>query len=116
ERIVDALQAHAQQPLDIEELRSAAGGVPQRKAQIAAKWLTDAGALVRQPDGRLMLQDATEGHAAAKRAAAHYHQRAAQDQATLEAMVLYARSGTCRWRRILDHFGDSPVWQRCQHC
>jgi ATP-dependent DNA helicase RecQ len=31
-------------------------------------------------------------------------------------MVDYARSGQCRWRLLLDYFGDTPSWDRCGHC
>src|SRR5690606_756482 len=45
-----------------------------------------------------------------------YQERARQDRATLEGMVTYARSGLCRWRLIMAHFGETPSWDRCGHC
>ena len=34
----------------------------------------------------------------------------------LEALVDYAQSGRCRWRRLLEYFDDDEPWAQCGHC
>jgi ATP-dependent DNA helicase RecQ len=31
-------------------------------------------------------------------------------------MMLYAQTGYCRWRTLLEYFGDRPTWERCGNC
>ncbi len=48
--------------------------------------------------------------------AARYERRAEVDRDKLRRMVLYAQTALCRWKAILEYFGEEPEWQRCGHC
>jgi ATP-dependent DNA helicase RecQ len=40
----------------------------------------------------------------------------AHDKETLQKMIDYAQTGQCRWRAILDYYGDTPQMERCGAC
>lgn len=40
----------------------------------------------------------------------------AHDKETLQQMIDYAQTGRCRWRAILDYYGDTPAVERCGVC
>ena len=48
--------------------------------------------------------------------ARRYEERAEIDRDRLRRMVLYAQTALCRWKAILDYFGEEVDWERCGHC
>jgi hypothetical protein len=50
------------------------------------------------------------------KAAAQFEQMSAHDRETLQQMIDYAQTGQCRWRAILDYYGDTPSMERCGVC
>ena len=42
--------------------------------------------------------------------------RREHDRAMLEEMTSYAQSGQCRWRRLLEHFGEAHDFEACGSC
>ena len=49
--------------------------------------------------------------------AGDYAKKSERDHAALERMVAYAQTGFCRWRVLLDGFGEAlPASERCGHC
>jgi ATP-dependent DNA helicase RecQ len=48
--------------------------------------------------------------------AARYEQKAEADRDNLRRVVLYAQTALCRWKAVLDYFGEMPDWERCDHC
>ena len=45
-----------------------------------------------------------------------YAERAERDREKLERMVFYAQTGFCRWRVLLEYFGETLPGERCGHC
>ncbi|MFP5285736.1 MAG: RecQ family zinc-binding domain-containing protein, partial [Thermoanaerobaculia bacterium] len=45
-----------------------------------------------------------------------YEQRAEGDRDRLRRMLLYAQTALCRWKAILDYFGEEVDWDRCGRC
>jgi ATP-dependent DNA helicase RecQ len=48
--------------------------------------------------------------------AKQYGDRQDADRAKLERMEQYARSATCRWKLLLEYFGESEGFDRCGTC
>ncbi|HKV08213.1 MAG TPA: ATP-dependent DNA helicase RecQ [Thermoanaerobaculia bacterium] len=48
--------------------------------------------------------------------ARQYEKRAETDRDRLRRMVLYAQTALCRWKAILDYFGEEVDWDRCGRC
>lgn len=38
------------------------------------------------------------------------------DRQSLEYMVSYVQSGYCRWKVLLEYFGEETRWDHCSHC
>lgn len=45
-----------------------------------------------------------------------YRERDDSDRSALEEMEFYARTGYCRWKVLLEHFGESEAFERCGSC
>lgn len=134
-RIVKALEADVSARVTFEELCEALPEISQRKLQVAVKMLEQVEVIDRRGK-RIGLRKPKNGAQGQKSQAAsapdgkggqhserlldealtQYEMRAQRDRETLAAMVGYARGGACRWRTLLEHFGDEPEWQRCGHC
>ena len=79
-------------------------------------------------DGKLLRQDRKLGYSlkppSARAAKAPTYAQLAQvyvdkqerDKQALEQMVAYAQSGLCRWKLLLDYFGDAGDFARCCTC
>jgi ATP-dependent DNA helicase RecQ len=114
-KVLDVMQSAAQ-ALSEEALHKALGKIGVRKLRVGLKLLMDAGVVRKDESGDLVLAGDSDSRALAKAAADQYRLRGEQDHATLKAMIDYARSGRCRWRMLLEYFGDEPPWERCNHC
>lgn len=113
-RVLEALASGSPKPVSLDQLREAVGDISLRKLQVILRMLMDTGDVRRLASGYRLESDAEPSRA--RHAVEQYEARAAHDRETLAAMVSYARSGACRWHAILDYFGDSPQWERCDHC
>ena len=48
--------------------------------------------------------------------AAQYEAKAEKDREKLERMMRYAQSADCRWKLLLDYFGEGEEVEPCGHC
>jgi ATP-dependent DNA helicase RecQ len=64
--------------------------------------------------GLLRSADATTEELAAL--ANNYRERAENDRAKLERMTFYAQSARCRWKTLLEYFGEEAEWDKCGTC
>jgi ATP-dependent DNA helicase RecQ len=48
--------------------------------------------------------------------ATQFEQMSVHDKETLQKMIDYAQTSQCRWRAILDYYGDTPQMERCGVC
>ncbi|MED5594581.1 RecQ family ATP-dependent DNA helicase [Janthinobacterium sp. P210006] len=76
-------------------------------------------------DGKLLRQDRKLGYSLRAPSAvsptyaqlAHiYVGKQERDRQALEQMVAYAQSGFCRWKLLLEYFGDADDFERCCTC
>ncbi len=76
-------------------------------------------------DGKLLRQDRRLNYAVRQLVpkanlfaalAQGYTDKQERDRAALEQMVGYAQSGFCRWKLLLDYFGDDSSFERCCTC
>jgi ATP-dependent DNA helicase RecQ len=97
-------------PPDAAELRAVLEGVtghmPKTRVRVATALLRQAG-LIGRPD----VAHAELEAIAAAQSAAHEAER---DK--LERMSAYAHTAQCRWKAILEYFGDGEEFERCGHC
>jgi ATP-dependent DNA helicase RecQ len=118
ERVYDALErlGSADSPVAIATLREAIENVAPTKTRVVLALLKALG-VVRELRGakvRLLRPALSSGVLAEM--AEQYRARTASDREKLERMMAYGQSAACRWRLLLDYFGESSQWERCGVC
>jgi len=103
-------------PVEFAALRAALPGIGKAKIRVAIKLLVDAGVVARRAGGRLEMKKSALPAARLDGLTAGYADKAEQDREKLERMVFYAQTGICRWRVILDYFGERLEGERCGRC
>jgi ATP-dependent DNA helicase RecQ len=114
----DALKAAgaADVPAALARIQELTPSVAKTKVRSVLAMMKDLG-LVRQLRGshfRLQDKDVPEGKI--EEIAAQYAARQENDRDKLERMSLYAQGGQCRWRTLLDYFGEGEAVERCGTC
>lgn len=103
------------QKLTSLELAARAPTVARTKLRVALKALQDAG-FVSAERTRYAARPQAFDAPQAEQVAAAYKRRADVDHIKLEQLIAYAFSARCRWRNLLDYFGETPEWDRCGIC
>jgi ATP-dependent DNA helicase RecQ len=104
------------EPVAVSEVHGRAKAVAQNKVRVVLATMKDLG-LVEEAEGglfRLVRSGLTPEELAEM--AARYEQKAEADRDNLRRVVLYAQTALCRWKAVLDYFGETPGWERCDHC
>ncbi|WP_168798717.1 ATP-dependent DNA helicase RecQ [Herbaspirillum sp. ST 5-3] len=97
-------------------LRDTLEQVPENRLQVTLKLLKDGG-LVEQDDN--LDYSVTRQRVKAKelnQLVENYREKSARDHEALERMVFYAQTGFCRWKVMLDYFGEEVEWTHCGVC
>lgn len=128
-RICDALaqRTEAGSGLSARELLDAVPDVGRNKLAVALKMLSDSRRVSRDRQQRYRLRDAAgkrgddagrnvDSASAIEAAVERYAQLAERDRAALQQMIDYAQTGGCRWRVMLEYFGDAEDFERCGTC
>lgn len=104
-------------PVTFEQIDSTEDELHTGKLKIGLKLLKD-GKLLRQNRKLEYLPAASHPHAADfQKLAEVYVHKQERDREALDQMVSYAVSGFCRWKVLLDYFGDEvPGFEKCGHC
>ena len=104
-------------PVAFKALDAELGDAAQSKLQVCLKLLKD-GKLLKQ--NRHLAWQVARGEASVAqfdKLAQVYADKQDRDREALEQMVGYAQSGFCRWKLLLDYFGDTTAdFERCCRC
>ncbi|HEY1325301.1 MAG TPA: ATP-dependent DNA helicase RecQ [Casimicrobiaceae bacterium] len=102
--------------LGFDEIRANVTPIGANKLKVVLKLLKDA-EIVRRTGTRSyrLVQDGVEQKRLADLAKS-YIVRGQSDYEKLERMIFYAQTGLCRWRVLLEYFGDTPSLERCTFC
>jgi ATP-dependent DNA helicase RecQ len=113
-RALEQLQAH-RAAVTLEAVQEHAPEVAKTKVRVALAAMKDLG-LVSNGDGcySLLARDLGEGDL--ESIAKSYEDRQQRDHEKLERMVLYAQTALCRWKVLLDYFGERVSWNNCGIC
>ncbi len=112
-----ARELAASAPVSFDRIDAAVDELGSSKIRICLKLLKD-GCLLRQNRSLAFVLAKAEPRAALFDELAHvYAQKQERDREALEQMVSYAVSGFCRWKVLLDYFGDTvPGFEKCCRC
>jgi ATP-dependent DNA helicase RecQ len=108
---------HEDGPVTGRRLDEALEDIAESNIKVCLKLLKDA-KLVRQNRKLEYLPSAAEPRPGVyARLAQVYVQKQERDKEALDQMVSYAVSGFCRWKLLLDYFGDqAPGFEQCCKC
>jgi ATP-dependent DNA helicase RecQ len=98
-------------PWTLETLQAALDR-PKAKLQVALRLLRHEGVVAQGRDGRLTLTRSGLDADALARLLQSYRRKRESDRAMLERMVFYGQTGRCRWKVLLDNFGEGKASPR----
>lgn len=113
--VAAALQSAGAAGATLDELHATLPQWGANKLRVALKILRDAAVAVARPQQRDALNGAPD-EATFERLAVAYRERGDADREKLERMVFYAQTTFCRWKVILDYFGEGAGFERCGAC
>src|SRR4051812_24606057 len=93
-------------PTRIKDLLELELPVPRNKARVVLRMLEEAGLLGMPDASTQQLEQVAEA----------YRERGENDRRKLERMTFYAQSALCRWKMLLEYFGEAAEWDRCGVC
>jgi ATP-dependent DNA helicase RecQ len=100
----------------LAEVKAAVASVAPTKVRVIVSLLKDLGILKEHRGSlvRLMRTGISGGNLAAM--AEEYRARQSGDREKLERMMAYGQGAGCRWRTLLEYFGETAEWERCGTC
>jgi ATP-dependent DNA helicase RecQ len=102
--------------LSAGQVHERASSVALGKVRIVLATMKELGMLAEPEPGLYRLTRSGLSPEELDEMADRYEQRADADRDKLRRMVLYAQTALCRWKALLDYFGEEPEWTRCGHC
>jgi len=102
-------------PWTLERLQEALDR-PKAKLQVALRLLRHQRVVRQHRDGRLELTRAGLDDKALETLLSGYREKRETDRAMLERMVFYGQTGQCRWKVLLEPFGEAEGFGSCGHC
>jgi ATP-dependent DNA helicase RecQ len=103
-------------PVGLALIREGATGVAESKARVIISAMKEM-ELVREARGaRFKLVKAGLSRDGLEAISRQYAEKAEKDRKKLEQMMIYAQAGACRWKALLDYFGEEEGSDSCGHC
>jgi ATP-dependent DNA helicase RecQ len=104
------------QPVVGSEVHGRAREVALNKVRVVLATMKDLGLVEEAEGGLFRLLRSGLGDVELSEMAARYEQRAEADRDHLRRVVHYAQTALCRWKAVLDYFGETPEWEHCGRC
>lgn len=108
--------AQGQVGVSLSQLRGELTEISQNKLQVALKLLIDSNFIAQNNDLEYTPKNRNARPRELAKLAHAYAERDARNRDALEQMVFYAQTGFCRWKVLLEHFGEHVEWQHCGTC
>jgi ATP-dependent DNA helicase RecQ len=116
--LVHAQLARLREPQALADITASLPGIGHNRVAVALKLLRDGGIVqARRAQHWALKPGLTASRKELAALAATYEDKSERDNEALERMVFYAQTGFCRWRVLLEYFGEPlPFDERCGHC
>jgi ATP-dependent DNA helicase RecQ len=116
--IYEALRSLARKrpPVSLDRLQADLDGLSHVRLQVALKLLKDGGLVTQDNKLDYLLTGRKGGSGTIERLLHAYEKKSERDHEALERMVFYAQTGFCRWKVLLDYFGEQVHWEHCGGC
>ena len=103
-------------PVAFAQIQTQATGVARTRVRSVLSMMKEVG-LVRELRGsRFRLNPKDVGNESIEEIAREYAARMDGDRAKLQRMALYAQSAQCRWKELLNYFGEDEGFDVCGTC
>jgi ATP-dependent DNA helicase RecQ len=106
----------ADAPVALQAVQESAAGVARTRVRSVLATMKDLGIVKELRASRFRLTGAEIDTAAIEDVARQYANRQAADRDKLERMTSYAQSASCRWKLLLEYFGEAGDFDRCGTC
>jgi ATP-dependent DNA helicase RecQ len=118
EKVYEALHqaGGGDRPVAADEIKTAVEGVAASKVRVVLSLLRELQITRTVRGGGIQLRRASVSSGNLAALAQAYQARRTADRDKLEAMMRYGQSARCRWRQLLEYFGESPDWEQCGTC
>jgi ATP-dependent DNA helicase RecQ len=103
-------------PVTIAELRTAARNVAESNVRGVLALLKDLEVVCERRGSKVELVRTDLTGQALDDIAAQYQESHAADRGKLEQMLEYGESTRCRWKLLLEYFGERVPWEHCGAC
>lgn len=90
--------------------------IADTRLQVALKLLKDGGLLEQDDNLDYRLTRLRVSKKELRQLVDTYRDKRTHDQEALERMVFYAQTGFCRWKVLLEYFGEPVEWSHCGSC
>ena len=106
----------AETPVTLAEVQEHAPSVAKTKVRSVLAMMKEMGLVREQRGARFKLLDADVSTEKLEQIAKEYAARQEGDRDKLERMALYAQTGQCRWKMLLEYFSEGDEVDACGLC
>jgi ATP-dependent DNA helicase RecQ len=106
----------ASTPVGVAQVKDSIDGVAATKVRVVLALLKDLGVVKEQRGSKVTLLKPNLSGGALDEMATRYKTRHAADHEKLNRMMDYGQSARCRWKLLLEYFGEDAAWERCGTC
>ena len=114
-RALEAAAGNGARP-GLADIRDRAPGVAAAKVRVALNMLKEAEIVHEARGAHFELRRQGVRGEELEALTKQYEERGQADRARLERMIQYAQSALCRWKILLEYFGEDVEWERCRDC
>lgn len=116
--VYSALQSLAatQERIPLAQLHESLEDISDSRLNVSLKLLKDGGFIEQDEQMQYRLLRKRAKPRELVQLAETYRDKSARDHDALERMVFYAQTGFCRWKVLLEYFGEHRDWSRCGTC
>jgi ATP-dependent DNA helicase RecQ len=104
------------QAVSVAQLQEQLDQVSDTRLQVALKLMKDGGLLEQDDNLDYHLARQRVKPKELKELVHTYRDKSARDHEALERLVFYAQTGFCRWKVLLEYFGEQVDWSHCGVC
>ena len=105
-----------QRPVPLSEIQGAAADVAKTKVRVVLATLKDWKIVKQQRQQGYKVIRAGLAEAELQALAQQYQARQDRDREKLDRMIEYSQTALCRWRKLVDYFGEEVDWESCGTC
>jgi ATP-dependent DNA helicase RecQ len=102
-------------PVSIAQIQEQATNVAKTRVRSVLAMMKDLG-LVRELRGTRFRLNGETSFEGVEEVARQYSARIEGDRAKLQRMALYAQTAQCRWKELLNYFGEDDTQEHCGTC